>query len=506
MTACQSDMSHPNTAQKHIAEVQSPEPLAPVMPAPEVSGLGVTGLQAPGDTSATSPAVIPRLGRILANLRGQPLAKLPDRLAVQIRAQEDEAEVLVRIIQLMIITVFIALYLASPKTNGPMMMAAFTPVAIIIYFCVTLFGLAWSLRARLPDWAVYWSSIMDMSLLFAIIWSFHLQYEQPAAFYLKAPTLLYVFIFIALRALRFQARFVIVAGISGALGWIAMVAYAIGTNPAREFITRDYIAYLTDNLVLVGGEIDKIVAILMVTGILALALLRARRTLVRAVAEGSAAQNLSRFFDASVADKIRQSGEETALGQGVTREVAILNVDLRGFTRLAETLPAPEVMNILAEYQARFVAIIRAHGGVVDKFLGDGIMATFGAVETDERAAARALEALGDVTTASLAWSTERQKAGLHPLIANAAVVAGPTICGAVGHGSRLEYTVIGPSVNLSAKLEKFNKNLGTLSLTNIETLALAEQAGYRPKAPPRTIECEVDGVPGKHCLAVIGE
>lgn len=472
----------------------------------QISAPNLPDLMTQSDGPEAPLATIPRLSRIIANLRAQPMVKLPDRLAAQIRAQEDEAEVLVRIIQLVIVSIFIALYLASPNTSGPMMMAAFTPIAITLYFCVTLFGLVWSLRARLPDWAVYWSSIMDMSLLFAMIWSFHLQYEQPAAFYLKAPTLLYVFIFIALRALRFQARFVILAGISGAIGWIAMVIYAIGVDQSREFITRDYVAYLTDNLVLVGGEIDKIVAILMVTGILALALIRARRTLVRAVAEGSAAQNLSRFFDASVADKIRQSGEETALGQGVTRTVAILNVDLRGFTRLAETLPAPEVMNILAEYQARFVAIIRAHGGVVDKFLGDGIMATFGAVETDDRAAARAMEALDDVIAASRQWTAERHDAQLPPLVANAAVVAGPTICGAVGHGSRLEYTVIGPSVNLSAKLEKFNKNLGTLALTNIQTLALAEKSGYQPHAKLRKVECEVDGLDGKHCLAVIGE
>jgi len=444
--------------------------------------------------------------RLLRSVRPTSLNRLPARIAEQIRAREDEAEVLVRILQLIIVTIFATLYTASPDTVGPMMKQAFTPVAIALYFAVTIFGLIWSLRARLPDWAVYWSSIMDMGLLFVMIWSFHLQYEQPAVFYLKAPTLLYVFIFIALRALRFQARFVIAAGLAGAIGWAALVAYAIEATPGPSVITRDYIAYLTGNLVLIGGEIDKIVSVLLVTAILAVALLRARRTLVQAVAEGTAAQDLSRFFDESVASKIRASGEETSLGQGVTRTVAILNVDLRGFTPLASTLSPPEVMAILADYQNRFVAIIRAHNGAIDKFLGDGIMATFGAVETRQSAPADALAALEDIVKEARSWIDERTQAGLPPLVVNAAIAAGPTVCGVVGLGSRLEYTVIGPSVNLSAKLEKYNKTLGTVALTNTETLALAKKAGFQPATPPRMITCEVDGVDGQHTLAVIGE
>ncbi|VAW10967.1 Adenylate cyclase [hydrothermal vent metagenome] len=457
----------------------------------------------------TTPAAVPAppmLTRLITSLTPAPISDLPARVIAQIRAREDEAEVLVRILQLIIVTIFASLYAVAPKPGGGMMMQVFTPTAISLYFAVTVFGLAWSLRTRLPDWAVYWSSIMDMGLLFAMIWSFHLQYHQPAAFYLKAPTLLYVFIFIALRALRFQARFVIAAGVAGAVGWIGMVIYAVAIEPEQSVITRDYAAYLTSNLVLIGGEIDKVVSILMVTAILAVAILRARRSLVQAATEGAAAQDLSRFFDASVASKIRASGDETALGRGVMRTVAILNVDLRGFTRLAATLPAPEVMAILAEYQARFVAIIRAHGGAIDKFLGDGIMATFGAVETDEGAAACALAALEDIVAESKAWMAEREAAGLPQLVTNAAVAAGPTVCGVVGHGSRLEYTVIGPSVNLSAKLEKYNKTLGTLALTNAETLALAKPAGFTPKTPPRMVECTVDGIAGQHRLAVIGE
>ncbi|MFP3386859.1 adenylate/guanylate cyclase domain-containing protein, partial [Tritonibacter sp. SIMBA_163] len=80
-----------------------------------------------------------------------------------------------------------------------------------------------------------------------------------ASFYLKAPTLLYVFIFIALRALRFEARFVLAAGLTAAAGWALLVLYVVTVNPEDPMITRNYVTYLTANSVLLGAEFDKII-------------------------------------------------------------------------------------------------------------------------------------------------------------------------------------------------------------------------------------------------------
>ena len=133
-------------------------------------------------------------------------------------------------------------------------------------------------------------------MLLAMIWSFHLQYMQPASFFLKAPTVLYIFIFVALRTLRFEIRFILIAGGVAALGWMIMVIYVITVVPGDTMITRDYITYLTSNSILLGAEIDKIIAILVVTAILVMATSRARGLLVQSVAETTAARELSRFF------------------------------------------------------------------------------------------------------------------------------------------------------------------------------------------------------------------
>ena len=100
-------------------------------------------------------------------------------------------------------------------------------------------GLAY--RGRLPGWLLSLSVVIDMALLLGLIWSFHLQYNQPPSFYLKAPTLLYVFIFIALRALRFEARYVVMSGLVAAIGWGFMIGYVVVAEVGNPMITRDYI-------------------------------------------------------------------------------------------------------------------------------------------------------------------------------------------------------------------------------------------------------------------------
>jgi adenylate cyclase len=143
---------------------------------------------------------------------------------------------------------------------------------------------------------------------------------------------------------------------------------------------------------------------------------------------------------------------------------------------------------VLADYQRRMVPIIQRHGGAIDKFLGDGIMATFGATRPLADYAARAMAALDECMSAAAAWSAEQEAAGRHSLVINGALASGRIVAGAVGDATRLEYTVIGDAVNLSAKLEKHNKAEGCRALALKETYDAALAQGYRPQVPHRTL------------------
>ncbi len=406
---------------------------------------------------------------------------LPSRVRETIRAQQDRSEILIGWAQLAVVGTFGALYLLAPKTFSADMTFAPVPWALSIYIGLTVVRLIWGSQARLPTWSLMVSVLFDMALLMVLIWSFHLQYGQPATFYLKAPTVMYIFIFIALRALRFEASMVLWSGLVAACGWGLMILYAILADPFDTMITRDYVEYLTSNSVLLGAEFDKIITILAVTIIIAVALQRAKGLLVSAVKEQTAAQELSRFFSPEVAERIRGSDQEIMAGYGEQRDAAILNIDMRGFTRYAGEHTPTETMNLLAEYQARMVPIIRRNGGIVDKFLGDGIMASFGAAKPSQSYAADALRALEEVIDEGVNWRRQRLAKDQQCPDVNAAVASGPVIFGAVGDQSRLEYTVIGDAVNLSAKLEKHNSVTRVKALVDAETYALAGEQGYAP-------------------------
>ena len=434
------------------------------------------------------------MGQLLAadpSTRG----RLPERVRRQVTRQQDATERLIGWVQLAVVLVFGVLYWLAPKTFEAHDTFQPVPYALAAYLGFTLIRLSASYRTHLPDWFLYLSIVIDMALLFVLIWSFHLQYEQPASFYLKAPTLLYVFIFIALRALRFEARFVLAAGLTAAAGWGLLVVYVVTVNPEDPMITRNYVTYMTSNAILLGAEFDKIISILTVTGILAMAIVRARKLLVSSVAESTAASDLSRFFSPEVADKI-VSSEEIGVGAGESRDAAILNLDLRGFTPLAERDPPDAVMRLLAEYQAEMVPIVRKHGGSIDKFLGDGIMATFGASQGTASYAADALRAVEEIMAAAAAWQARVEAEGRACVPVNAAVAAGRVVFGAVGEKDRLEYTVIGEAVNLSAKLEKHNAALGSRALATRHAYETARQQGYRPAEPIRELPGErIEGV-----------
>lgn len=121
---------------------------------------------------------------------------------------------------------------------------------------------------------------------------------------------------------------------------------------------------------------------------------------------------------------------------------------------------------LLGEYQSLVVPIIMAHGGSIDKFMGDGILASFGAVTADDRHAANALHAIDAILVAVDQWRDQRQSNGQPAPDVGAGMASGPVLFGILGHGTRLEYTVIGDAVNLAAKLEKQNKIQRTRGLT----------------------------------------
>lgn len=452
----------------------------------------------PDGRTAAPIALLSRLGSRVADPR------LPERVRALIARQEIESERLIGWAQLGIVLTFAALYFIAPRpADAGMAMLEPVPLALAAYALFTLTRLGLSYRGRLPRGFVVFSIVADISLLFGLIWTFHLEYGQSAAFSLKVPTFIYIFVFVALRALRFDPRYVLTAGACAALGWAGLVGLAIA-DAGSGTITRNFVTYLTSNSILIGAEFDKILTILLVSGVLAAAVWRARRTLITAVREEAAGREVRRFLSAGVAEAIAGADELVTAGTAAERQAAIVMLDIRGFTRLSTTMPPAEVVQLLTGFHERVVPIVRGNGGVIDKFLGDGVMATFGAVTASATASADALRTLDLIMAETERWSASLSGPA-SGLTVNGACAAGPVVFATLGDDQRLEYTVIGEAVNLAAKLEKHNKRAGTRALTDRATLASALAQGYEPRRSPRQIaDAEVAGVAGRIDLAAL--
>ncbi len=432
------------------------------------------------------------------------MSTLPERIQLSLRQRERANEVLVRIIQLAIVVMFSTLYSLAAKAGHA---TEFQPVpyVLVAYIILSVIGLIWSIKAELPSWSVYCSILFDFTLLYSLMISFHFQYEQPASFMLKAPTMLYVFIFIALRALRLEWKYVAASGIMGAIGWALLVLYAVSIEPENTMITRSYVQYLTSNSILIGAEVDKIISILAVTGILTLVVNASNNLLVTAVTEQAAADDFSRFFDKRIAHDIRSSQNVFEAGQCVRRNTAVINIDIRGFSMMAAGREPSQVMQLLSAYQRRVVPILQTHGAIIDKFMGDGIMATIGIDDDNVPFSRKSIEAAEAVLLDSQKWKKEE------PLLAAAGITnigigiaCGNVVFGAVGQGDRLEMTVIGSPVNTSAKLEKHNKVLRTNCIVSRNTWDNAIREGYVAKLKPEFMDTTIDGIEGEKKIVIL--
>lgn len=144
---------------------------------------------------------------------------------------------------------------------------------------------------------------------------------------------------------------------------------------------------------------------------------------------------------------------------GEEREVTILFSDLRDFTALSEKLPPAEVLALLNRYLDRMSAIVEKHGGVIDKYIGDAIMALFGAPVAVPEAAARAIVAAQAMTASLADLNRELAAEGRPALALGIGINTGRVIAGNMGSKTRLNYTVIGDGVNLAARLEALTKD-----------------------------------------------
>jgi len=289
----------------------------------------------------------------------------------------------------------------------------------------------------------------------------------PVAMQYHFGNFIYFFVLLAGATLAYSWRTVIAVGTWTCSLWIIGIAW-VWWQPdrARELTARIAAAIGSDqrlfqlispNSIVFGNRIQEIVVFMIVAATLAVAVRRGNDLLIRHAAVERERGNLARYFSPNVVEELSKHDEP--LKQVRTQNVAVLFVDIVGFTAFADARAPEEVVRILREFHALMEQEVFRHSGTLDKYLGDGLMATFGTPFAGEADASNALRCAQAMMAEADRWSGERKAAGEAPIRVSFGLHYGPVVLGDIGV-TCLEFAVIGSTVNVASRLEALTRPL----------------------------------------------
>lgn len=205
--------------------------------------------------------------------------------------------------------------------------------------------------------------------------------------------------------------------------------------------------------------------------------------------------SFSKFTNKTIAQKAASG--QLSLG-GENRNATIFFSDIRSFTAMSENMKPEEVVEFLNSYMTKMVECVNKTNGVVDKYIGDAIMAVWGAPESAGSAEEDALNAVTSALMMRVSlyrYNLERQKNGLAPVRIGCGINSGPVVAGQIGSNERMEYTVIGDAVNLASRTEALNKPFATDILITENTYKLIKDKVIVEEMPGVHVKGKTDAI-----------
>lgn len=343
---------------------------------------------------------------------------------------------------------------------------------------------------------------LDLSLLtfLIVVPNPFLDEEIPSAFVYRFDNFMYFFIFLALGTLAYSWRTIWGIGIWVASLWLIGflgVAWFGHTIPELSEATmhafegyRTVADEMDPNSIRPTNRIQEIFVVLVVAAILTLKGWRSNQLLMHQANIAAERANLSRYFPSSMVDLLASTHHD--IGAVRTQNVAVLFTDIVGFTKFAEEHAPEQVMDLLRHYHAFIERSIFQNGGTLDKYLGDGVMATFGTPEATPGDAANALKAVMQLIEETEVLNKELEDKGIEPIKVSIGVHFGPVILGDIGPARRLEFAVVGDTVNVASRLEASTRELGCRCVVSEDLMQQARQSensetpymGFSPRTP----------------------
>ena len=280
-----------------------------------------------------------------------------------------------------------------------------------------------------------------------------------------------MFPLLALTAMRLKPGLVLYFGgllVAGLATAMALDPHQVAPAPATAFDATLSVMFGP------GHDAVRLLLVAATTVVLAITVARGRRTLLEAVVTAQRSANLARYLPSGLAPLLAEADVD-ALKHGRHQHAAVLFADIRGFTALSESLDPAAIAEFLASFRCRATRAIEAHGGIVDKFVGDNVMGVFGVPFAAPADAANALAAGRALQAEVAAWNGKRRDAGRRLVSIGIGIHYGQVFVGVIEAGDRLEFTVIGDTVNTAHRIEELTKTTNWPFLVSAELLEAAK-------------------------------
>jgi adenylate cyclase len=358
--------------------------------------------------------------------------------------------------------------------------AWFLPLLVIgpflAYEIVVAFVLTWrhSRGLGMPTFARYANAAVETSLPTVMVWVVN-DHTGPDFAFGSWPSLLY-FVFITAATLRLNFLLPLFTGVVAAVGYLGL-AFAVLPLSAES----------ADPVLVPVYHLSKALIMLLAGLVAGLVSIRLRGKFARAFEAIAARERITNLFGQHVSPAVveRLLEQPLELG-GEIREICVMFLDIRDFTAHSRTRSPDEVVAFLNDSFAFMIEAVDRHHGIVNKFLGDGFMAVFGAPLADSDAVRNAVAAARDM----LAEIDRRGLAtGDWPLRVGIGLHCGRAVTGNIGSPRRKEFTAIGDTVNLASRIEQLTKEFGARLLVSQEVVTALGPASGATALPAAAIK-----------------
>ncbi|MBA3449030.1 MAG: adenylate/guanylate cyclase domain-containing protein [Pseudaminobacter sp.] len=363
---------------------------------------------------------------------------------------------------------------------------AFTFSTLVLFFFIGLLHYRLVKTGHNPVWLGFVLGTLDIIFLTFLIVGPNpfSDIAMPPALSLREAGFKYLLIFVCLGALTLSPRLAAWLGIAAAVSWTAAVVWVVmrpGTiiaqgDPENMLLGEKIRLYLNPNFVDIIDQLTHVVVILIITGIIAAVVSRSRRLADDYTKAERARGNLARHFSPNVVDELASADEP--FGPVRRQDVAVLFADIVGFTNYSEDHPAEEVFELLRSFHRRMEQAVFDHGGTVDNYIGDCLMATFGVPSPAKDDAARALRCARAMASSVDEWNAKRRAHGALPVDVRIGCQYGPVVLGAIGSERNLSFAVVGDTCNVASRLQTLCRELKADICVGAALIAAVKRAG----------------------------